>query len=234
MIPRDLSTVLAEIQRSSLTDLHVATPGIVQSYDSATQTADIVMGVQRQLPDDHGRLQTEEMPVLPDVPVLFPRSASFALTFPLAPGDAGLVVFCDRNIGQWRAKGSQMPAADAEMMGLSGPVFIPGLFPDAKAWPPPSSSDAVLSHRTGAKLAVSSTKVTASNGGTVDYVALANLVKTELNRIIGVFNLHTHATAALGPPSPPIAFTPPPPPAPPYSGILAATDTVASATLKAD
>lgn len=234
MIPRDLSTVLGEIQRSSLMSLYVATPGTVQSYDSATQTATIVMGVQRQVPDDKGILQTEEMPALPDVPVLFPRSTSFALTLPLAAGDSGLVVFCDRNIGQWRALGTQSPAADAEMLGLSGPVFIPGLFPDAKAWTSPSASDAVLGHKTGAKVAVSSTTVTASKGGSVDFVALAGKVKSELDAIKGDLDAiklfcgaagHVHTSAAPGspttPPVVPLVLT--------YS-----PSTVPSATLKAD
>jgi hypothetical protein len=66
------------------------------------------------------------------------------------------------------------------------------------------------------------------------FVALAELVKTEINRVIAAFNLHTHATAALGPPTPPTVFTPPPPPAPPFVGLVANTTTVASSNLKAE
>jgi len=55
--------------------------------------------------------------------------------------------------------------------------------------------------------------VVARAGQAVQFVALANLVQTALDKIQYAFDNHTHATAATGTPSPPIPFpgvVPPP------------------------
>ncbi len=55
--------------------------------------------------------------------------------------------------------------------------------------------------------------IVATAGQTVQFVALANLVQDALDKMQYAFDNHTHATAALGAPSPPIpvpAIIPPP------------------------
>lgn len=129
-ITPEMSDVIASAIESALVDVHVALPGIVQSYDEATQTADIVLQVKRVLPVSDGSVATEEMPVLPNVPVSFQRSASFFVSLPIAAGDSGLVIFNEQSIDRWRSNGSPSDPKDVERHGLSGAVFVPGLFPN--------------------------------------------------------------------------------------------------------
>lgn len=109
-------------------DVHTALPGEVRSYDFATQTADIRPMVLRAVRDDLGEKVLEQLPVLPKVPVLFPRSSQFFVAFPLAVGDTGLLVFSERSIDTWRATGRPSDPGDQRQHGLSGAVFLPGVF----------------------------------------------------------------------------------------------------------
>lgn len=84
--------------------LHVAMPGIVRSFDPETQTADILPCCnEKGVP----------MPLLSDVPVFFPGSASSAITWPVQPGDECLLIFSDIGTDGWYLTGS---ASDTDFM----------------------------------------------------------------------------------------------------------------------
>lgn len=131
LTPTDADMISAAIE-SALIDVHVALPGQVQTYDAATQTATIELQVQRVLPQGINFV-TESLPVLENVPVVFPRSASFAVTFPIATGDYGQVQFNEMSIDQWRSKGEDTSPGDIGRHTLSGGVFVPGLNPNDSA-----------------------------------------------------------------------------------------------------
>jgi len=137
---------LAEIMRlaldSRLLDLHVALPCRVEKYDAATQTVEVFPMVRRALTDTDGGTQNEDLPVLPNVPVLFPRSASFSATWPISPGDFVLVIFCSSAIGTWRATGQLSDPVDLRRHDLSHAVAIPGVAPDGATIP--TAADAAV------------------------------------------------------------------------------------------
>lgn len=127
--PNEEEFVRAWIEHA-LADVHTARPARVQRYDAATQTVDLVPLVRHavELPD--GTIAHEDLPVLPSVPVLWPRTADHFIAFALAPGDMVLVVFCDAAIGHWRAAtdGGITDPGDLRRHSLSHGVAIPGLF----------------------------------------------------------------------------------------------------------
>lgn len=112
--------LLRRVLASELSELHVATAGRVQAFDRDAQTADVVPQVWPA---------GEELPVLPAVPVGFPRSAARGLAWDLAPGDPGLLVFGEADLGQWRQTGEPGPPADRGRHSLQSAVFLPGLHP---------------------------------------------------------------------------------------------------------
>lgn len=119
-------------------DLQTALPGRVESYDPATQTANVkpmIKRVSREGVDAGGVDGTrvvDELPVIPAVPVVWPRGGGYFMTFPLATGDSGLIVFSARDIGAWRDSGQVSDPGDEGLHTLSGAVFIPGLETVAK------------------------------------------------------------------------------------------------------
>lgn len=132
---------LAEIIRAALDsrlgDVHVALPGRVETYDAATNTADVLPTVRRAIRDTNGDTQHEDLPVIPNVPVLFPRGGgdAYSITFPIAKGDHVLLVFCSWAIGPWRESGDVSNPADLRKHSLGNPIAIPGIAPKTGSLP---------------------------------------------------------------------------------------------------
>lgn len=130
--------------RSKTTDLHVAMPAKVTSYDASAQTVDVIPCLNRHLPDGQGGFVSEALPKLADIPVCFPRGGGFFCSFPIAPGDYVLLVFAERNIAMWRSTGNQGDPGDVGTHTLDGAIAIPGVYPDANALSDASSTNLVL------------------------------------------------------------------------------------------
>lgn len=125
-----IHTLRAILESFSL-DLHVALPGRVRSYDSSNQTAEIELGLQRVLsapePDEDPDT-TESLPILPNVPVIWPSCNGFFLHFPLSEGDTVQVVFNELDLNAWReGDGGPVDPGVALRHALSGAVAYPGL-----------------------------------------------------------------------------------------------------------
>lgn len=108
-------------------DINVAMPGIVVSYDAATQKADVKPSLQRgSLGDDGGRVSSS-VAVISGVPVVFPGAGSYSITFPVAAGDCVLLVFSQRSLDRWVSRGGEVDTEDDRLHDLSDAIAIPGL-----------------------------------------------------------------------------------------------------------
>lgn len=105
-----------------------ALPGILQSFDADKMTATVQPSIQGQLRQADGSWKDVSLPLLLDCPVIFPSGGGFALTFPLAKGDEGLVVFSSRCIDAWWYSGGIQKQARHRMHDLSDGFFLPGCF----------------------------------------------------------------------------------------------------------
>jgi hypothetical protein len=105
---------------SRLGEVHTALPGKVESFNRTQQTVDVSPQVQ---------IDGETLPVIPSVPVLYPRSGSSYLAFKINTGDTGLLIFCEADIGLWRTRGELGAPGDDGRHGIQGAVFLPGLYP---------------------------------------------------------------------------------------------------------
>lgn len=115
---------VARVARAEDARQRTAIPGVVQSFDAATQRATIQAGVQLRLQDG----STIDEPVFADVPVAYPGAGAYNLYFPLAAGDEALVVFAERSIDEWLARGGYNRVAnDPRRFAAQDAVCIPGL-----------------------------------------------------------------------------------------------------------
>jgi protein gp138 len=105
-----------------------ALPGILQSFDAGKMTSTVQPAVQGRLRQQDGTWKDANLPVLLDCPVIFPAGGGFALTFPLAKGDEGLVLFSSRCIDAWWYSGGIQKQARWRMHDLSDGFFLPGCF----------------------------------------------------------------------------------------------------------
>jgi hypothetical protein len=189
-----LEDVLSAWHDSQQDELHTALPGRVVSYDDAAQVADVAPLINRSLPRSDGSRASEALPTIRAVPVMFPSSGDFYVRFPVAAGDEGLLLICERDPARWRVTGQISDPIDVRTHHLAHAVFYPGLRSRPKALPASTGQYVELGKTTG----------------TPDFVTLANKVKTALDDIRTAYNTHTHTgvqtgTGSSGPPA--VTFT---------------------------
>lgn len=129
-----LQQVLERLRKSIFAGLRVSLPAVVQAYDPSTQTVDAHPQIQDSVQMEDGSVQPLPWEVVPHVPVAFPSGGGFRLTFPIQPGDTGLLVFADRGIDLWQQQGGEGSPVDDRRHHLSDAIFVPGVHPDNAAW----------------------------------------------------------------------------------------------------
>jgi len=109
-----------------LLDVHTSLPGVVDSFDPVTKTADIQVALKRELTDG-----TEiQIPKLTNVPIMWPRTTSGGIYFPLAKGDYVTLFFIERSTDAWRVRGGVVNPKDSRKFHLSDAFAYPGGYPD--------------------------------------------------------------------------------------------------------
>lgn len=171
MRPTDAEIIRRALE-SRLADLWTAIPGKVVKYDSTTRTADVLPVVRRPIATSEDELKHEDLPIIPNVPVLFPSGGGASITWPIVPGDFVQLLIQTLSPQQWRQSGETSDPGDLRLHSLGNAVCVPGLMHNAQALPGAALPAIVLEH-TDIRLGV----------GATDFVALSSKVEAELTRI---------------------------------------------------
>lgn len=118
--------------------------GTVVSYDEGSRTASVQPGVHRLVPlyEDEDLDGLEIIPIIQNVPVMFPIGRGFRIDATLEQGDPVLLVCLDRDNSGWLDNGQPSPPADPRLHHWSNAVAIPGLLPTLN---PLSSTEPITS-----------------------------------------------------------------------------------------
>lgn len=130
--------------------LRVSMPGIIQSFDPDAITCTVQPAINGMRQNEQGELVSSQIPLLVDVPVVFPRGGGCTLTFPIKPGDECLLVFADRCIDFWWQNGGTQEPVDPRQHDLSDAFAIPGPMSQAQKISGISTSAAQLRTDDGA------------------------------------------------------------------------------------
>ncbi len=106
--------------------IRVAIPGIIASFDPIEQVAQVQPAIRERVRDGQGNLSWVNLPLIVDVPVVFPRAGGFVLTMPVQPGDECLLVFGDMCMDAWWASGNVQNQAETRRHDLSDAFAIVG------------------------------------------------------------------------------------------------------------
>ncbi len=126
--PTDEDVIRMAIEQR-LVNLNVSMPGVVESFDKATQTASIQPALKRKYSEG----EVVNLPVLQKVPVVFPRGSTWSVTGPIVPGDTGHIIFSQRSIDVWKKDGGVVDPKDPRKFHITDAIFYPGLGPSSKA-----------------------------------------------------------------------------------------------------
>lgn len=202
----DLAELLRASVREGLAQVHTAIPGVVESYDPVKQTANVLPTVKRPFVNLDGSEGIDEYPVIPNVPVGFPRGGGYFVSLPLQTGDDVLLVFSEQSIDLWSesdGKGVVDPV-DFRRFDLSDAIAIPGGYPVSRALGDSISEGMALGREGGLQVRITENAVEITTSGSTsaaEYVALSGLVQTALDKIQQNYDVHVHLSAAPGSPT---------------------------------
>lgn len=142
----NLPDVITNVAQRILSEIHTCMPAQIVKYDYVTQKADVKPLIQKQYLDG----TTESLPIISNVPVIFPRTNNNAFILPVFAGDdagnAGdtvLIVFAERSLELWLGQGGEQLPGDTRQFDLTDAIAIAGLFPFSNTnTPAPNGDDA--------------------------------------------------------------------------------------------
>jgi hypothetical protein len=192
-----ISDVFSRVFSRALNDIRISLPGIVESYDSSTQKVNVSPAVKETRETETGDV-TEALPVITDVPVIFPGAGIYRLTFPISAGDTGLIVFSSRSLEDWLSLGGTVEPADKRRFSLTDAVFIPGLRPFSSPLASPPDDALTIGVEGGAQGYFKTAEINLGSDtpAELQFIALADKVLTELTALVNAFNAHVHASPA--------------------------------------
>ena len=127
--------------------LNCMMPGIIDSYDPEKQTAVVQPAIMRKFVGS----DPEKLPLLLDVPVVFPAGGNHVLTFPITKGDECVVWFADRAIDRWWSSGGVQLPSEIRFHDLSDGFAFVGISSTPRMMTPALSTTATeLRSRDGA------------------------------------------------------------------------------------
>ncbi len=127
-IPPTLTDLLNAVKENLSSELNCVQIGIIQEFDIATQSASIMLALKRveSIAAD-GTRTLKERPVLLKCPCMILFGGNSFLSMPIAPGDNCIVLFNDREIDQWFAKGGIQTPVTYRMHDVSDGLAIVGI-----------------------------------------------------------------------------------------------------------
>jgi phage gp45-like len=135
-----LSDVLEALMNKINTELNVSIPGVIEKYDFKTQKANVRINIKPYQKVD------VDFPIVPNVPLVFPRSGGASLTMPVKKGDGCLLVFSDLDAKSWLLGADNVKPQTSRRHHLTDAIAIIGLNPFTKPSQAENNEDVLLSY----------------------------------------------------------------------------------------
>lgn len=169
----DLVDIILSAIRANQLELNTCMPAVVRSYDAEKQTATVQPSFKRLQTDPR---KFVSRPEIDDVPVVFPRAGGRGIVFPIAEGDAVMLVFSQRSLDTWLDNGGEIDLKETRLHNINDAIAIPGLYSEGGALVPQPIAD-------GTELR--GDKILIGNSGTSDEpMVLGNVLQTNLEDLI--------------------------------------------------
>ncbi len=176
-------------------EVHCALPGRIKSYDASKQIADVEVCINPTLRVDGGD-EVVVLGVITNVPIEFPSGGGYFISFPLQEGDPVKLTFHDRSLDDWMQKGGVVNVDDLRMHHLTDASAYPGMRAQPQKLSSASASKLVIGKDgdPSMQITIDGTHIKLSDNAS-QFVALANLVKAEFDKIATTLGTGTVSTA---------------------------------------
>jgi hypothetical protein len=203
-----LDTALGELFANMMCEVHTAMPGRVVSFNNILNTCSVQPVLQRKYVDDD---EADNLPIIEDVPIVFPGSGDFWVTFDVKEDSYVLLVFSERSIADWMTKGGIVDPRRTRKHHLSDAIAIPGILPNPEVLTSPVEADAISMRNkadtVNVKVKTAEVQINNGTGTAVEFARLKtafDLLKADFNIFVGTYNSHTHTDPVAGVTGPPV------------------------------
>lgn len=131
-------------------EIQTSTPAIIQSFDPIKRTCTAQPTIKSLLTGLDGKKQWVQLPVIVDIPVIFPSGGGYTLTFPIAQGDECLLIFASRCIDAWWYNGGIQNQDDVRFHDYSDGFALVGVNSVPNVIPSISTNSVQLRSNNGA------------------------------------------------------------------------------------
>lgn len=218
-----LEELIELIVEQRVSYLHTSLPAKVVTFTAAENKASVQPLIKDSFVDDDGNNVAEDLPVISDVPIHYPRGdgGNFSMTWPLQPDDIVMLVFTERSMDRWIGGDDPTQSVDPTDLRkhqLSDCWAVPGVYPFGSSVPVDTDKVTFTFGNTVFKIADGQIQL----GGTGDKASLDSKVQqqfsdvaTAITQIVSYINSHLHLNTYLAPllplPGPPVPVIPVPP-----------------------
>ncbi|MCP4481424.1 MAG: hypothetical protein GY817_01160 [bacterium] len=122
----DLYMLMNRIISMRLASLNTVMPAIIDKFDAENKTCDVTPVFKKKYINEDNALQ---LPVIQNVPIVFPQTSNSIISLPMKRGDSVLLVFSQRSLEDWKTKGGILEPADKRKHNINDAIAIPGVFP---------------------------------------------------------------------------------------------------------
>lgn len=119
-----LEYVINRLFDSFMQSIHTALPARIEKYNFRECRAEVKPLIKKEYENNI----IQELPIITNVPVIWPRTQDGSITFPLNRGDTILIIFSERALENWLSKGDLTVAGNKRKFDLTDAIAIPGLF----------------------------------------------------------------------------------------------------------
>ena len=166
-------------------NLRCCIPGVIQQYDPKTNTASIQPAIREEIVNEDNTVQYMNLPILVNVPMVFPSCSVGSIKMLLKQGDECLVLFSDLSIDNfWKYANVQNPI-EVRRHDLSDGIAIPCVLsqPNTKQF-----------NGTGIEITSGNSKISITKDEITFKNSYGNVTLTQIIRIMD----HIHTAPAMG------------------------------------
>ena len=166
-------------------NLRCCIPGVIQQYDPKTNTASIQPAIREEIVNEDNTVQYMNLPILVNVPIIFPSCSIGSIKMLLKQGDECLVLFSDLSIDNfWKYANVQNPI-EVRRHDLSDGIAIPCVLsqPNTKQF-----------NGTGMEITSGNSMISITKDEITFKNSYGNVTLTQIIRIMN----HIHTAPAMG------------------------------------